>query len=299
MASDIDELKKLFTAKPRPITWAERRERMDEICAIDPPPPDIVFTPIMIGAIPAEWSLAPGSDASRVLLYFHGGGYCAGSIKSHRAMVAGVGKLAGIRTLAIEYRLAPEHPYPAALEDALAAWRFLREEGYAPHAIAIGGDSAGGNLTLATLIKLRDMGEKLPAAAWLVSPWLDLRMTGATLDTKADIDPLISRDYLTGLATAFLGGRDPGDPDVSPLYADLTGLPPVLIQVGSSETLLDDAVRVAGALGAAEVRSTLEIWPLMIHAWMLWSARLADGKAASEGAGEWLRAALSPDQARE
>jgi len=294
MASDIDDLKTLFTAKPRPTTWAERRERMDEICAIDPPPADIVFTPTTIGDMPAEWSLAPGSDASRVLLYFHGGGYCAGSIKSHRAMVGGVGKLAGIRTLAIEYRLAPEHPYPAALEDALQAWRFLRSEGYAAQAIAIGGDSAGGNLTLATLIALRDMDESLPAAAWLVSPWVDLQMTGATLESKADIDPLISRDYLTGLATAFLAGRDPADPSVSPLYADLTGLPPVLTQVGSSETLLDDAVRIAGALGAAEVPSTLEVWPLMIHAWMLWSARLADGQAASERAGAWLREALRP-----
>jgi len=294
MASDIDELKTLFGAKPRPTTWAERRERMDEICAIDPPPADIVFTPVMIGDVPAEWSLAPGSDVSRVLLYFHGGGYCAGSIKSHRAMVGGVGKQAGIRTLAIAYRLAPEHPYPAALNDALAAWRFLRSEGYAPETIAIGGDSAGGNLTLATLIRLRDMGEALPAAAWLVSPWVDLEMTGASLESKAGIDPLISREYLTGLATAFLAGRDPANPEVSPLYADLKGLPPVLTQVGSSETLLDDAVRMAGALGAAEVPSTLEVWPLMVHAWMLWSARLADGEAASARAGAWLREALIP-----
>ncbi|MCJ8143198.1 alpha/beta hydrolase [Ancylobacter sp. A5.8] len=294
MDSDIDDLKTLFTAKPRPTSWAERRARMDEICAIDPPPADIVFTPFAIGGIPAEWSLAPERDAARVLLYFHGGGYCAGSIGSHRAMVGGVGKLAGIRTLAIDYRLAPEHPYPAALEDALAAWRFLGEQGYTPQSIAIGGDSAGGNLTLALLLRLQALGEPLPAAAWLVSPWLDLQMTGATLDSKADIDPLISRDYLTGLATAFLAGHDPADPAVSPLYADFTGLPPVLIQVGSSETLLDDAVRVAGALGAAEVHATLEIWPRMIHAWMLWSGRLADGQAASARAGEWLCRALRP-----
>lgn len=290
--SDIDDLKRLFTAKPRPTSWAERRERMDEICAIDPPPADIVFTPATIGTIPAEWSLAPRSDEDRVLLYFHGGGYCSGSIASHRGMLGRIGRLARIRTLAIAYRLAPEHPYPAALDDALAAWRFLRDEGYPPHAIVIGGDSAGGNLTLATLLRLRAMGESLPAAAWLVSPWVDLKMTGATLDSKADIDPLIGRDYLTGLATAFLAGHDPGDPKVSPLYADLAGLPPVLVQVGSSETLLDDAVRVAGALGAAEVRATLEVWPRMIHAWMLWSERLSAGQAASERAASWIREAL-------
>lgn len=292
MTDDIDDLKRLFGAKPRPTNWQERRERMDEICAIDPPAAGIVFSPVAIGDVPAEWSLAPGSDETRVLLYFHGGGYCSGSIASHRAMVGGVGKLAGIRTLAVAYRLAPEHPYPAALEDALAAWRFLREAGYPPQAIAIGGDSAGGNLTLATLLRLRAQGEPLPAAAWLVSPWLDLEMTGATLDTKAAVDPLISRDYLAGLADAFLAGHDPADPGVSPLRADLAGLPPTLIQVGSSETLLDDAVRMAGALGAAEVPCVLEIWPRMIHAWMLWSARLADGRAASARAGTWLRAAL-------
>lgn len=292
MADEIEDLKALFTAKPRPTGWAERRQRMDEICAIVPPPDDVAFSPTTIGAMQAEWSLAPGSDARRVLLYFHGGGYCSGSVTSHRGMVGRVGRDAAIRTLAIAYRLAPEAPYPAALEDALAAWRFLRDQGYAPGSIAIGGDSAGGNLTLALMLRLRAMGEALPAAAWLVSPWLDLRMTGKTLDSKADIDPLINRDYLTGLAAAFLAGHDPGDPVVSPLYADLAGLPPVLIQVGSSETLLDDAVRGAAALGAAEVRTTLEIWPHMIHAWMLWSERLTAGRAASDHAARWLRAAL-------
>lgn len=295
MPSEIDALKALFTEKPRPTTWADRRARMDEICAVDPPPADVAFTPFDLDGVPAEWSLAPGADDSRVLLYFHGGGYCSGSIKSHRAMAGGVGKLAGIRTLAIAYRLAPEHPYPAQLEDALKAWRFLRAQGYAPEHIAVGGDSAGGNLTLALLLALREFGEVLPAAAWLVSPWTDLLMTGASICTKADIDPLIGRDYLTGLAHAFLNGRDGGDPAVSPLYADLKGLPPTLVQVGSSETLLDDAVRIASALGAAEVPVTLEIWPRMIHAWMIWSARLSDGHAASAQAGEWLAEKLRTD----
>lgn len=291
--ADIDDLKRLFAAKPRPTSWAERRQRMDEICSVDPPPADVEFIPTMIDRIPAEWSLAPGSDESRVLLYFHGGGYCSGSIASHRGMVGLVGKLAGIRTLAIAYRLAPEHPYPAALEDALSAWRFLRAQGYPPQAIVIGGDSAGGNLTLGTMVRLKETGDALPAAGWLVSPWVDLCMTGSTLDSRAAIDPLISREYLAGLADAFLAGHDPADPRVSPLHADLAGLPPVLIQVGSSETLLDDAVRLAGALGAAEVRTTLDVWPRMIHAWMLWSARLAEGRAASERAADWLRTVFS------
>ena len=293
MSHDIDGLRALLAAKPRPATLQERRERMDEVCAVDPPPDGVAFTPARIGTLDAEWSMAPGSDASRVLLYFHGGGYSSGSIRSHRAMVGLVGKLGRLRTLALAYRLAPEHPYPAALEDALAAWRHLREAGYAPERIAVGGDSAGGNLSLALILRLRATGEPLPAAAWLLSPWVDLAMTGATLDTKADVDPLISRAYLEGLAEAFLAGHDAADPMVSPLHADLRGLGPVLVQVGSSETLLDDAVRLAGALGAAEVATTLEVWPHMIHAFPLWSARLADGRAASERAGRWLSDALA------
>lgn len=290
MTSEIDQLRQLFTGQPRPASWAERRQRMDDICALDPPPDDVAFTPVDLEGLPAEWSLAPGSNAARVLLYFHGGGYCSGSIRSHRAMVGAFGRQAGIRTLAIGYRLAPEHPYPAALDDALAAWHFLRAQGYAAQSIAIGGDSAGGNLTLAALIALREAGEEMPAAAWLVSPWTDLTMGGATLDTKAAIDPLISREYLDGLARAFLAGRDARDPAVSPLFADLAGLPPTLVQVGSSEALLDDAVGIARALGAAEVPVVLEVWPQMIHAWMVWAARLADGRAGLARAAGWLRA---------
>jgi len=290
--SEIDELKKLFTAKPRPTSWGERRARMDEICAIDPPAGDIAFTPIVVGDLPAEWSLAPGSDEGRVLLYFHGGGYCSGSITSHRGMVSETGRAAGVRTLAIAYRLAPEHPYPAALEDALAAWRFLRAEGYAPGRIVIGGDSAGGNLTLSLLIALREAGEALPAAMWLVSPWTDLTQSGASLGAKASVDPLISRDYLNGLASAFLGGRNGADPAVSPLFARLEGLPPTLIQVGSSEGLLDDSVRLAGRLGAAEVKVTLEVWPQMIHAWAVWFQHLTDGRAATVQAGAWIAGQL-------
>ncbi|MFK8252529.1 alpha/beta hydrolase [Ancylobacter terrae] len=292
--TEIEALKALFTGRPRPVGWAERRARMDEVCAVDPPDADIAFTPLDIAGIPAEWSLAPRSDPAKVLLYFHGGGYCSGSLASHRTIVGGAGRAGGIRTLAIAYRLAPEHPFPAARDDALAAYEFLRRQGYAPADIAIGGDSAGGGLTLATLLGLRAAGEAMPACAWLVSPWTDLTMTGASLDDRADVDPLISREYLEGLAAAYLAGHDPNDPLVSPLRADLAGLPPTLVQVGSSETLLDDAVRIARNLGAAEVPVTLEIWPQMIHAWMLWSARLAAGRAGLAQAGAFLRAHLRP-----
>jgi len=225
-----------------------------------------------------------------VLLFFHGGGYCSGSIMSHRGMVTEAGRAARVRTLAVAYRLAPEHPFPAAIEDARAAYRFLLDQGILTSNIVVGGDSAGGGLTLALMIILRDAGQPLPGCGWLVSPWVDLQMTGASLDEKADIDPLISKPYLEELAMAYLAGTDPANPMVSPLRADLAGLPPLLVQVGSAETLLDDAVRLARRAGAADVRINLEIWPHMIHAWHLWAAQLKDGRRALASAGAFIRA---------
>ncbi len=292
MTDPTGALRRIFAARPRPTDWADRRARLDEVGAIDPPPRDVVFTPVDIDGIAAELSQPPRVDTDLAILFLHGGGYCSGSIRSHRNMVAAIGRAAGARVLAVGYRLAPEHPFPAALTDAVAGYRFLRAQGFAPQRIAIGGDSAGGGLTLASMLALRAAGEALPACAWLVSPWVDLEMTGATIETRDGVDPLIHGTYLHELAAAYLAGHDPRDPLVSPLHADLAGLPPVLIQVGSSETLLDDAVRMAGALGAADVSVRLEIWPRMIHAFPLWPQRLADGRAAAEIAGAFLRARL-------
>jgi epsilon-lactone hydrolase len=227
-----------------------------------------------------------------VLLFFHGGGYCSGSIVSHRGMVTEAGRAARARTLAVGYRLAPEHPFPAAIEDARSAYRFLLDQGIAPSRIVIGGDSAGGGLTLALMTSVRDAREPLPACAWLVSPWVDLQMIGASLAEKAVADPLISKSYLEELASAYLAGADPAHPLVSPLNADLAGLPPLLVQVGSAETLLDDAVRIARRAGAADVRVNLEIWPHMIHAWHLWAAQLEAGRRAIASAGAFIRAHL-------
>ena len=208
-------------------------------------------------------------------------------------MVTEAGRSAGIRTLAIDYRRAPEHPYPAAHEDAVTAWRFLRKQGIAADKIAVGGDSAGGNLTLALISRLRAAGEPLPACAWLVSPWTDLTMSGATLKTKDAVDPLIHKAYLEELADAFAPSPiDRRDPLISPLFANLAGFPPVLIQVGSAETLLSDATRMAEAAGLADLEVTLEIWPQMIHAWPVWNAKLADGRRALAKAGQFIRAHL-------
>jgi acetyl esterase/lipase len=199
------------------------------------------------------------------------------------------------RTLALGYRLAPEHPYPAALEDALAAYRYLMEQGIAPGNIALGGESAGGGLAIALLVSLRDLGLPLPGCLWCSSPWVDLEMSGVTMETKAAVDPLIQKPYLQELAAAYLQGTDPRGPMVSPIHGDLHGLPPMLIQVGSSETLLDDAVRLAGVAGAAEVPTTLRIWPEMIHAWHLFYPQLEPGRQALAEVGAFIRAHAGPD----
>ncbi len=288
--SEIDRIRALLSSKPRPVGWAERRQRLDEVGSVWPVADDIRLEQVDLGGVPGEWSTAPGSSASGALLFLHGGGYCSGSILSHRRLVTEAGRAAGCRTLSVSYRLAPEYPYPAAFEDALTAWRFLRRQGIVAKNIAVGGDSAGGGLTAALLTSLRDDHEELPGCVWLLSPWTDLTMSGSTLTTKDAVDPIIHKGYLNELADAYLSSSiSREDPKVSPLYADLKGLPPMLIQVGSAETLLDDATRFAGIAGAADVSVTLEVWPHMIHAWPLWNAHLEPGRQALAKAGAFIR----------
>jgi monoterpene epsilon-lactone hydrolase len=263
--SEIEAVRALLSSKPRPVGWPERRQRLDDVGSAWPVADDVKLVAVDVSGVPGEYSIVPGSDPSRVLIFFHGGGYCSGSILSHRRMVTEAGRAAGMRTLAIAYRLAPENPFPAAYDDVLKAWRFLRNQGIPAARIAIGGDSAGAGLAVALINQLRDAHEELPACAWLVSPWTDLTMSGSTLASKDAVDPLIHKDYLNELADAYLPtGMDRKDPRVSPLYADLRSFPPTLIQVGSAETLLDDATRFAAVAGAADVPVTLEIWPHMI-----------------------------------
>jgi monoterpene epsilon-lactone hydrolase len=288
--SEIEAIRALLSSKPRPVGWRDRRKRLDDVGSVCPVADDVKITSVDVNGVPGEWSIIPSSDPSRVLMFFHGGGYCSGSIVSHRRLVSEAGRAAGVRTLAIAYRLAPEHPFPAAYDDVLTAWRFLRDQNIAGAHIAIGGDSAGAGLALALIGRLRDAKEELPGCAWLISPWTDLTMSGSTLSSKEAVDPLIHKQYLIELADAYLpAGMDRKDPRVSPLYADLKGFPPVLIQVGSAETLLDDATRFAAVAGAADVRVTLEIWPQMIHAWPLWNARLEPGRRALASAGAFIR----------
>jgi monoterpene epsilon-lactone hydrolase len=292
--SEIQAIRALLSSKPRPVGWPERRKRLDDVGSVWPVADDVKVTAVDVSGLPGEWSIVPGSDPSRVLMFFHGGGYCSGSIVSHRRLVTEAGRAAGARTLAIAYRLAPEHPFPAGYDDALTAWRFLRDQNIpAPH-IAIGGDSAGAGLTVALISRLSDAREELPGCAWLISPWTDLTMSGSTLSSNEAVDPLIHKQYLIELADAYLpAGMNRKDPRVSPLYADLNGFPALLIQVGSDETLLNDATRFAAVAGAADVRVTLEIWPHMIHAWPLWNAHLDAGRRALANAGAFIKQHLA------
>jgi epsilon-lactone hydrolase len=290
--AEIEVIREILAAHPRPTDLSERRKRLDVLGAQYPLPPDVRVETVEANGVTAEWTTTPQADPAHVIMFLHGGGYISGSIDSHRHMIAQAGREAQARTLALGYRLAPEHPFPAALEDALAGYRFLLSQGFAPEKIAIAGESAGGGLAIATLVSLRNAGVALPACAWCSSPWVDLEMTGGSMTTKATVDPLISKAYLTELAGAYLNGADPRTPLASPLYADLHGLPPLLIQVGSAETLLDDAVRLAGLAGAADVRVTLEVWPDMIHAWHLFYQQVAAGRRALTAVGNFIRAHL-------
>ena len=288
--SEIDGIRALLGSEPRPVGWLERRKRLDHVGSVWPVAQDVELAAVDVNGVPGEWSVVAGSEPSCVLMFFHGGGYCSGSIVSHRRLVTEAGRAAGVRTLAVGYRLAPEHPFPAAYEDALTAWRFLRHQNIPAAQIAIGGDSAGAGLTVALINQLRDAHEELPGCAWLISPWTDLTLSSSTLSTKEAVDPLIHKQYLSELADAYLpAGMDRRDPRVSPLYADLKSFPPMLIQVGSAETLLDDATRFAAVAGSADVRVTLEIWPHMIHAWPLWNAYLEPARRSLASAGVFIK----------
>jgi epsilon-lactone hydrolase len=290
--SDIDAIRARLAAHPRPADLAARRARIDDLGAGYSLASDVAVAPADAGGVPAEWTRTPAAETERVVLFLHGGGYVSGSLKSHRHMVAQAGREARARTLALDYRLAPEHPFPAALEDALAGYRFLLASGIAPARIALAGESAGGGLALATALSLRASGAPLPGCLWLSSPWVDLALTGPSLDVKASVDPLLGRAYLSELAGLYLNGADARGPLVSPINADLAGLPPMLIQVGSAETLLDDSLRLAAVAGAADVAVQLEIWPHMIHAWHLFYPELADGRRSLASAGAFIASRL-------
>ncbi|NVM02236.1 MAG: alpha/beta hydrolase [Candidatus Helarchaeota archaeon] len=283
----IDMLKTLPDLKDQPIEI--RRESLENNVKVFSILKGTSCEPLQVGNIPAEWVIAPEIKTDRVILYLHGGGYTMGSINTHRKLVSRISKAAEAQVLLIDYRLAPEHPFPAALEDSTFAYLWLLKEGFNPDKIVIAGDSAGGGLIIATLVKLRDDGEALPAAAVCLSPWTDLGCTGETLRTKADIDPMVRLEDLKLNAKEYLGKKDPKTPLASPIYADLSGLPPILIQVGTSEILLDDANRLAERAKDAGVDVALDPWEEMVHVWQLFSEFLPEGQEAINRIGDYIR----------
>lgn len=289
---EIEIIRAWLAERPRPAGVAERRQRLDALGAQYPLPGDVQVERVNANGVSAEWTTAPEADPACAMLYLHGGGYMAGSLVSHRHMIAQAGREARCRTLALDYRLAPEHPFPAALEDAVSGYRFLLSQGFQPARIAIAGESAGGGLAIAALVSLRDAGVELPACTWCSSPWVDLEAVGESMSSKATVDPMIQKPYVLELAGAYLNGADPRSPLASPIHADLRGLPPMLIQVGSAETLLDDAVRLARAAALADMAVTLQVWPDMIHAWHLFYQQLAAGRRALSAVGAFIRASL-------
>jgi acetyl esterase/lipase len=249
---------------------------------------DVRCEPVDAGGVPGEWITTPEAAHERAIYYLHGGGYVMGSINTHREMISRLTRAAGARALAIEYRLAPENPFPAAVEDSTAAYRWLLSTGVDPARLVIAGDSAGGGLTVATLVALRDAGEPLPAAAVCLSPWVDLEALGESMTIRAEADPMVQREGLLQTAKAYLGDADPRTPLATPLYADLGGLPPLLIQVGTAETLLDDSTRLAERAKSAGVDVALEIWDDMFHVWQFFAEMLPEGQQAIDRIGEFI-----------
>jgi len=266
----------------------EQRAQMEVGFAQFKVPPDVHCDPVDAGGVPAEWITTPNVLPERVVYYLHGGGYVIGSINTHREMVSRLSRAASARVLIIDYRLAPENPFPAAVDDSIAAYRWLLSVGVDPARLVIAGESAGGGLTVATLVALRDACEPLPRAGICLSPWVDLECLGESIATKAEIDPVVSKDNILMLAKAYLGNTDPCTPLASPLYAELTGLPSLLIQVGTAEILFDDARRLADRARAAGVDVTLEPWEDMIHMWHFFAAILPEGQQAIDRIGEFI-----------
>jgi monoterpene epsilon-lactone hydrolase len=264
-----------------------------EILSANPQIPDgTVFEKVNAGGVPSEWISGPESDPRKTVLYLHGGGYTLGSIDTHRGLGAWIAQACGARVLIIDYRLAPETPFPGAVEDAAAAYRFLLEQGVTPEHIAIGGDSAGGGLTLASLVHLKEEGLPLPGAAFALSPWVDLEGLGESMTTRAEADPMVDKQGLIRMGKLYLGDADPKTPLAAPLYADLSGLPPMLIQVGTAEVLLDDSTRVVERLQAAGVAVELEQFEDLIHVFQAFAPVVPESVEAIGKIGAFVKSHL-------
>ena len=271
----------------------EQRRLFQEAISAQPLPADVTVTVAALGGVRTAEITVDGIEPRHVVLYFHGGVYVISDAFLAAALASQVGRRTHAKVISVDYRLAPEHPYPAAVDDALAAYEALLNSGIDPSDIAFAGESAGGGLAIATLVNARDHRLPLPAAAFVMSPYVDLTLAGTTIDTKRDVDPLLNRELLQPRVTDYTAGQDAALPLISPVFADLSGLPPLIIQAGSHEVLLDDAVRLAGRAATADVEVTLEITPGVPHVFQAYSAILDEAGAALDRAGQLLSAHLA------
>ena len=292
--TEIGALRAKLASRVRSDDYRQRRKDMDAGFLQYSIARDVTVEPVAANGVRAQWTSTPHDNRDAAILYFHGGGYVIGSLDSHRHLVSEAGRAAKAWALALDYRLAPEHPFPAAVEDAVSGYRYLLSRGIRPGRIAIAGDSAGGGLVVAAMVAIRDAGLAQPACGWCISPWVDMEGIGETMSTKEAADPMVQRAGILEMAGLYLGGADPRSPLAAPIYADLRGLAPLLIQVGAAETLLDDAIRLAKAAGAADVRVDLQVWPEMVHVWHLFHPELKAGLRAIEQGGAYVRTMISP-----
>jgi monoterpene epsilon-lactone hydrolase len=271
----------------------EQRRLLHELLSAQPLPADVTVTSAALGDVPTAEIAVDGIEPRHVVLYFHGGVYVMGDAVLAAGLASEVGRRTRARVVSVDYRLAPEDPYPAAVDDALSAYEALLQDGIAPSDIAFAGESAGGGLAVATLVNARDHGLPLPAAAFVMSPYADLTLAGATMETRREVDPLLSREALQARIPDYVSGHDAALGLISPVFADLSGLPPLIIQAGSHEVLLDDAVRMARQAATADVEVTLEVTPGVPHVFQAYHPILDEAAAALDRAGQLLSAHLA------
>ncbi|HET6295660.1 MAG TPA: alpha/beta hydrolase [Kribbella sp.] len=281
------------SAFPAGIDVNEQRRLLRELTSSQPLPADVTVTAAALGDVPTAEITIDGIEPRHVVLYFHGGVYVLGDAVSAANLASQVGRRTGAKVISVDYRLAPEHPYPAAVGDALAAYEALLQNGIAPSDIVFAGESAGGGLAVATLVNARDHGLPLPAAAFVMSPYADLTLTGVTMKTKGEVDTLMSRENLEARVADYTSGQDAALGLISPIFAELSGLPPLLIQAGTHEVLLDDAIRLAQQAASADVEVTLDITPGVPHVFQTFYPMLDEATAALDRAGQFLSAHLA------
>jgi len=270
----------------------EMRASYETFTTLTAEPEGVVWTEVDAGGVPAIWADPTGGAQDRVLQYVHGGGYVIGSAPYYRKLTGHLANALGCRVLNVDYRLAPEFPHPAPVEDSMTAYRWLLDQGFEPGHIAISGDSAGGGLTMATLLSIRDAGLPMPAAAMPLSPWVDMEGTGESMTSRQERDVIVNAEVIKGMADAFLQGQNARDPLAAPLHADLSGLCPLYIQVGDDETLLDDSVRLAERAKAAGVEVRLDVFPEMQHVFQMAAGTMPEADEAISRLADWVRPRL-------